>query len=220
MLSHRGDVKNYYGLSAMNSVHGTGTYNFGYAGSGVFIDQANAQGYQFFTAQAKPFNTADGLATQWSRPSQLSEGSLQGLYQTSGADTIFGFGLPSPASGIASFIQPPIAAYYARDYTDTGTFDVTGALTTNIVNIVQATPNFAIPPVHMDWQGYLRNWLDDSASNIFANAKHLAMKQVNGVSIFHSYTGLGGEGRGDDALGATYGYGVRSLNLFDLDNLL
>lgn len=224
-LSHRGDIKSYYGVSGMNRQGSENqTTVFGQTGAGAFIDQVNSQGYQFFTAQAKPFDNGDGQQLYWIRPSQLSEGSIQGYLQVSGADSIFGMGMPSPYSGVASFIQPPIAAYQARKYFDTYNFDssnnVSAAPTDDLVSLMQATPGFAIPPVHMDWQGYLRNWLDDSASNLFANSRHLAMKQVNGVSIFHSTNSLGGEGRGDDAEGVTYGLGVRSLNLFDLDNLL
>ena len=74
----------------------------------------------------------------------------------------------------------------------------------------------------MDWQGYMRNWLDESSSNVFTNAKHAASKKVNSLSIYRSTADYarGGEGRDGQADNATYGVGVRSLNLFDLDRLL
>jgi hypothetical protein len=85
----------------------------------------------------------------------------------------------------------------------------------------QLFPNFPIPPIHMEWQGYLRNFLDESAAETFANAKHGASKMVKLCSIFRSHTdpATGGEGR-DGTQQYTYGHGVRSLNLFDLDKLI
>jgi len=93
---------------------------------------------------------------------------------------------------------------------------------------VQTSPEFPIPPINMDWQGYMRNWLDESSSNLFQNAKHMASKRVNGVSIYRSHIDgkSGGEGRDgvthspSDTTGQKYGVGVRSLNLFDMDRLL
>ena len=84
-----------------------------------------------------------------------------------------------------------------------------------------AFPNFPIPPIHMEWQGYLRNFLDESAGDTFANAKHGASKMVKLCSIFRSNTNplKGGEGR-DGSGDYTYGLGVRSLNMFDLNKLI
>ena len=87
----------------------------------------------------------------------------------------------------------------------------------------QLHPQFPIPPINLGWQGYTRNWLDESAACLFANAKHAANKKVNLLSIYRSNTlGLrGGEGRDSSLLeGPTYGVGVKSLNMFDLDRLL
>jgi len=73
----------------------------------------------------------------------------------------------------------------------------------------------------MEWQGYLRNFLDESASDVFANAKHGASKMIKLCSIFRSNTNplMGGEGRDGDG-SYTFGKGCRSLNLFDLDKLI
>jgi len=82
-------------------------------------------------------------------------------------------------------------------------------------------PNFPIPPIHMEWQGYLRNFLDESAAETFANAKHGASKMIKLCSIFRSHTDplTGGEGR-DGSGDYTFGHGVRSLNIFDLNKLV
>jgi hypothetical protein len=73
----------------------------------------------------------------------------------------------------------------------------------------------------MEWQGYLRNFLDETAADTFANAKHSASKMVKQCSIFRSTTDplRGGEGR-DGTGDYSFGHGVRSLNLFDLDKLV
>jgi hypothetical protein len=60
---------------------------------------------------------------------------------------------------------------------------------------------------------------------MFQNAKHMAEDKVNGLSIYRSHMGgaTGGEGRDADAGGAdagSFGVGVRSLNVFDLERLV
>ena len=84
------------------------------------------------------------------------------------------------------------------------------------------SPQFPIPPIGMEWQGYMRHWLDETAANTFQNAKHLSEDKVNGVSIYRSVqdTYKGGEGRDGSPDSTTFGAGVRSLNLFDLERLL
>ena len=86
-----------------------------------------------------------------------------------------------------------------------------------------------IPAEHMNWQGYLLNWIDESAVDVFANARHAANKKVNLVSIYRSVTDIsGGEGRDTPSTDETYpvqnyltyGPGVRSLNMFSLDRLV
>jgi hypothetical protein len=81
-------------------------------------------------------------------------------------------------------------------------------------------PLVAVPLLNSDWQGYMRNYIDESAANVFANARHAANDKVGLVSVYKSSTNslLGGEGR--DGSDVTFGKGVRSLNLFDLDRLL
>ena len=82
------------------------------------------------------------------------------------------------------------------------------------------SPQFPIPPIHMEWQGYLRNFLDESAAETFANAKHGASKMIKLCSIYRSNTDelTGGEGRDGVMDGDyTFGVGVRSVNMFDLE---
>lgn len=88
-------------------------------------------------------------------------------------------------------------------------------------NAVPLASQVPLPPLHMEWQGYLRNFLDETAADTFANAKHSASKMVKQCSIFRSTTDplRGGEGR-DGTGDYSFGHGVRSLNLFDLDKLV
>mgnify|MGYP003109932460 FL=1 len=84
-------------------------------------------------------------------------------------------------------------------------------------------PNIPIPPIHMEWQGYLRNFVDESAADVFANAKHGASKMIKLCSIYRSTIDptRGGEGRdGNPEEDYAFGRGVRSLNIFDLDKLV
>jgi|TARA_R110000824_G_scaffold283130_1_gene471491 hypothetical protein len=90
-----------------------------------------------------------------------------------------------------------------------------------------AEPATPLPPLGMDSLGFMRNWLDESAAGMWQNAKHMAEDKVNGVSIYRSHMGglTGGEGRDSDveftAGGyASFGVGVRSLNIFDLERLV
>ena len=83
-----------------------------------------------------------------------------------------------------------------------------------------ASPVTPLPPLGMDSLGFMRNWLDDTASNIFQNAKHMSEDKVNGVSIYRSHRGAGGEGRDAPVDKQSFGVGVRSLNIFDLERLL
>jgi hypothetical protein len=236
MLGHRGDVKTFYGVSANSKLGENKSFGFGYGNtgettdgsrgaSGLFIDQLNAQGYQCWTPHAGYMSqTGDGNI----RRNIGAEGGLQGAMVVSGFENIFGMGSMAASAGIPSYIQFGMAAVPARNYNfpqalqgadlPWGVFaDTSGA---GLFTWEQAAPAMPIPALHMDWQGYMRNWLDDSASNTFANSKHMAGKKVNGVSIYRSHTGLGGEGRDDEKMAASFGPGVRSLNVFDLDSLL
>ena len=64
-------------------------------------------------------------------------------------------------------------------------------------------------------------YLDESASNLFANAKHCAAKPASGranpkVSIFRSKTSTGGEGYAGTGATDAIGSGLRSLSIFDI----
>ena len=95
----------------------------------------------------------------------------------------------------------------------------------------QLHPEFAVPPLHAKWDGYLDNYVDESAMSLFANTRHGANKKVGLCSIYKSYTpyNSGGEGRDGMTTSAetqnentwkTFGLGVRSLNIFDLAQLV
>jgi hypothetical protein len=92
----------------------------------------------------------------------------------------------------------------------------------------QITPNFLFPRNYQMWDGATRNFLDESAANVFANAKHAAQGNTRLVSIFkNDYACPGGEGRANEGFNSAtrkqaslYGDGVRSLNIFDLDKLV
>ena len=169
------------------------------SGGGSPLDQINAQGY----------------LTTYDNVSALAEVDISkhaGLEGVSGIyESAWGRGMPG-TSGVPGRIQ--------QDNYVAGTAN-------NFLQVFR-TLHPAIPfvPLHMGWQGYLRNWVDESAVGLFANAKHGANKKVNLLSIYRSVTELnGGEGR-DGATDPTYvdyltyGPGVRSLNLFSLDRLL
>ena len=110
--------------------------------------------------------------------------------------------------------------YFANSMLEDAELSPIADLDDNSENM-QLFPNFPIPPIHMEWQGYLRNFLDESAGDTFANAKHGASKMVKLCSIFRSHTDplTGGEGR-DGSGDYTFGHGVRSLNIFDLNKLV
>jgi hypothetical protein len=203
LLGHRGDLKSLVEVSGGNGgIQKMASPNA--IGGGAAIDQINAAGYQAYTSQALPLSGSDerlvmGLegGADWS----LSGGSMQ----FSGMEDVFGQGWAASAINEPGGIQNGINWYV----------DTSG-------NRRGAVPNMSIPPLHMDWQGYMRNWLDESASNLFTNAKHAASKKVNSLSIYRSTTEgrRGGEGRDSNEWNASFGVGCRSLNLFDLDRLL
>ena len=204
LLGHRGDLKSLVEVSAGTTPVGHFMASPNAIGGGAAIDQINAAGYQAYTSQALPLSGSDerlvmGLegGADWS----LSGGSMQ----FSGMEDVFGQGWAASAINEPGGIQNGINWY----------IDTSG-------NRRVAVPNMSIPPLHMDWQGYMRNWLDESASNLFTNAKHAASKKVNSLSIYRSSIegDRGGEGRDSDKWNASFGVGCRSLNLFDLDRLL
>ena len=221
MLSTRGDLKSYYDVSTLSGTiqnsAGDGSYRGTADLGGSFVDQVNGQGYTHWTQNVRTLANSDQTRKQ-----STDSDYIQGIYQTSAALRVFGWGHPSNLydkgvatmqnrlGGFSSYnvVSGNATAAYAGDP------DKSWIFTT-------AEPEFPLPPINMDWQGYMRNWFDQTASNTWQNAKHLSEDKVNGVSIYRSHQsgGAGGEGR-DAGSTYTYGVGVRSLNLFDMDRLL
>jgi len=216
ILSTRGDLKSYYDVSTLSGVisnstatGGDGSYQGNAAKGGSFVDQINGQGYTHWTQNVRTLANSDQL-----RKVGTDSDYVQGLYQTSAALRVFGWGHPSNLydRGVATMSQR-IGGFSSYNMNIGGYND-------NWINTT-AQPEFPQPPLSMDWQGYMRNWFDQTASNVWQNVKHLSEDKVNGCSIYRSYQSgaAGGEGR-DAPSTYTYGVGVRSLNLFDLDRLL
>lgn len=194
--SHRGYLKRY------TQIDWRGTLQYlAWSGGGDPIDQINSQGYQTMYDIAIDSSGARDTVS-------YHVGLEPGL--TKYAEPIFGRGLPG-LPGAPGKMNGVIT--HARMHEGSGMLWDAG----------QLHPVFPVPPLHVDWQGYIRNWLDESAASVFANARHGANKKVNLVSIYRSTTSIaGGEGRDKVANNAyaTFGWGVRSLNLFDLNKLL
>ena len=200
LLGHRGQLKS---LTDVSSGPGAGVAAPGFQ-YGAAIDQINSAGYQTWAGQAICLSAAD----EFLKSAGLEGGTYaENLGAVSGAEDVFGQGWAASATNHPAGIQGLISSYT----------DSEGNVRTNV-------PGMPIPPLHMDWQGYMRNFLDESGASLFTNAKHAANKKVNAVSIYHSTSNafsIGGEGRDAGAVAtATYGVGCRSLNLFDLDRTL
>jgi len=82
----------------------------------------------------------------------------------------------------------------------------------------QLHPQLPTPPVHMTWEGYMSNYLDQSAASLFANAKHASNKKVNLLSIIRTHAVPASEGRDSTSTDASWGVGVRSLDIFELNS--
>ena len=216
MLGVRSDLMSY----AESTWAGTGNFrdrgdNYGEAKTlgGSPIAQLNAQGYPGAGA------TASSIAGSDFRGHTLIELEKRDDDGNSTHQPIFGsrpHTHSSKRTGVAYPNQWSFANQLMEDYSPSGAVDPADAN-------VNLWPQFAIPPIHMDWQGYLRNFFDESAAETFANAKHGANKMVNMCSIFRSNTNplLGGEGRDGIATAHfTFGPGVRSVNMFDLNKLI
>jgi hypothetical protein len=202
MLGHRGDLKSMFAVSADHQSNGNIT--IGRDTGGYPIDQVNAQGYMMFVMDASSVAGSDTFR----RIIGLDGGNdISGL-SLSAFEDIFGWGIPAPGAGVPATIAPEIAAYLAAKYSTSSTVSIS------------AIPSFSIPPLHMEWQGYMRNFLDETGLHIFSNAKQLSLKKVNGLSVYRSRVDGGGEGRDGHLADSTFGVGVRSLNLFELDKLL
>lgn len=191
--SHRGFLKLYSEVNFVGDAL-VAQYN----GGGSPMDQVGAQGYQIPFDTATYHRDASGEVTR-----HINQGAGQG-------EPVFGRGLagekymPGTMNGLISHAAMAEGRGMLWD-------------------LGQLHPRFPVPPLHLDWQGYLRNFLDESAANVFANARHASSKQVNLLSIYRSTVAwrTGGEGR--DALeesSPTFGVGVKSLNMFSLDRLL
>jgi len=221
MLSTRGDLKSYYDVSTLSGTIQNSAGDGSYRGSadlgGSFVDQINGQGYTHWTQNVRTLANSDQL-----RKVGTDSDYIEGLYQTSGALRVFGWGHPSNLAdrGVAT-MQSRLGGFSSYNVVSgdanagyAGDPDKSWIYTT-------AEPEFPLPPINMDWQGYMRNWLDQTASNVWQNAKHMSEDKVNAISIYRSHQSgaAGGEGR-DAGPTYTYGVGVRSLNLFDMDRLL
>ena len=86
----------------------------------------------------------------------------------------------------------------------------------------QLHPEFACPPLGLKWEGFQDNLLDESAASLFANARHAANKKIQLVSIYRPEIlyNTGGAGRDSQGQTTSFGVGVRSLNTFELTQLI
>ena len=217
IFSTRGDLKTFYGVSSFADT--AAVFANTNVSGGIPVDQVNGAGYQFLLQNVRTLDLSNERRHIGSQDGDF----MQGIYQLSSCGRVFGWGAPacSGLSGVAT-MQPRMAEYTAY-MTSSNMQNTPTSLDASAAFLTQAmSPQFPIPPLGMDWQGYMRHWLDETAANTFQNAKHLSEDKVNGVSIYRSVqdTYKGGEGRDGSANSTTFGAGVRSLNLFDLERLL
>lgn len=220
MMSTRGDLKSFYDVSTLS---GTSTGAQGWRDTalsgGSPVDQVNGQGYPHWTQNVRVLGAADNIRRLTGTDSDFPGG----IYQLSSCLRVFGWGMPSmnPSAGVGT-MQPRLGGFSAYNaVSGLDGKDYSGWIYTT------AEPATPLPPLGMDSLGYMRNWFDESAAGMWQNAKHMAEDKVNGVSIYRSHMGglTGGEGRDCDAEfdgggACSYGVGVRSLNLFDLERLV
>ena len=215
MMSTRGDLKSFYDVSTLS---GTSTGSQGWRDTamsgGSPVDQVNGQGYPHWTQNVRVLGAADSVRRLTGTDSDFPNG----LYQLSSCLRVFGWGMPSmnPSAGVGT-IQPRLGGFSAYNaVSGLDGKDYSGWIYTT------AEPATPLPPLGMDSLGYMRNWFDESAAGMWQNAKHMAEDKVNGVSIYRSHMGgaTGGEGRDCDTDKGSYGVGVRSLNVFDLERLV
>ena len=215
MMSTRGDLKSFYDVSTLSgtSTGAQGWRNTALSG-GSPVDQVNGQGYPHWTQNVRVLGAADNIRRLTGTDSDFPNG----IYQLSSCLRVFGWGMPSmnASAGVAT-MQPRLGGFSAYNaVSGLEGKDYSGWIYTT------AEPATPLPPLGMDSLGYMRNWFDESAAGMWQNAKHMAEDKVNGVSIYRSHMGgqTGGEGRDCDADKASYGVGVRSLNVFDLERLV
>ena len=221
MLSTRGDLKSFYDVSTLSGTYtnyrglGAGVgYHANAASGGSPVDQINGAGYTHWTQNVRVLGAADNLRRLTGTDSDFPSG----LYQLSSCLRVFGWGMPAAAvtQGVAT-IQPRIGGFSAYNSTSDAGGQASGAWI-----YTTAEPATPLPPLGMDGLGYTRNWFDETGASLWQNVKHLAEDKVNGVSIYRSTMSPvgGGEGPDCDPTMGSYGVGVRSLNLFDLDRML
>ena len=226
MMSTRGDLKSFYDVSTLSSLQSGALGPMGGAAGwkdtalsgGSPVDQINGAGYPHWTQNVRRLGATDNIRRITGTDSDFP----QGIYQLSSCLRVFGWGMPSmdPSAGVAT-MQPRMGGFSAFNaYSGLGDTSAAWIYTT-------AEPAMTIPPMGMDSLGYMRNWFDEGAAGMWQNAKHMAEDKVNGVSIYRSHMGglTGGEGRDCNIVfpnggGCSYGVGVRSLNLFDLERLI
>tara|TARA_R110000823_G_C15815049_1_gene488662 strand:- start:218 stop:976 length:759 start_codon:yes stop_codon:yes gene_type:complete len=215
IMSTRGDLKSFYDVSTLSGVStGEQGWRDNALSGGSPVDQVNGAGYPHWTQNVRILGPADNIRRLTGTDCDFP----QGIYQLSSCLRVFGWGMPSlnPSAGVGT-MQPRLGGFSAFNATSGLLGQPSGAWV-----YTTAEPATPLPPLGMDSLGYMRNWLDESAAGMFQNAKHMAEDKVNGVSIYRSHMGgkSGGEGRDHDALDCSYGVGVRSLNLFDLERLI
>ena len=215
MMSTRGDLKSFYDVSTLS---GTSTGANGWRDTalsgGSPVDQVNGAGYTHWTQNVRVLGPCDNIRRLTGTDSDFPNG----IYQLSSCLRVFGWGMPSmnPSAGVGT-IQPRLGGFSAYNaVSGVGGKDYSGWIYTT------AEPATPLPPLGMDSLGYMRNWFDESAAGMWQNAKHMAEDKVNGVSIYRSHMGgsAGGEGRDHKSSNCSYGVGVRSLNVFDLERLV
>jgi len=185
---------------------------------GSMIDQINAQGYQGPTDLATYLPGSDMRHASWVRentaiiwqPTYLGFKQLNYSGFEKGYEFQFG-------KGLAGYWQKP--GKINGLWTHAAMVEGLGM----VWDVGQLHPVQPVPPLNMKWEGYLDNYLDESAVNLFANGKHASNKKVGLCSLIKSITPFdsGGEGRDGyewDAL--SFGPGVRSLNIFELGQLV
>ena len=214
IMSTRGDLKSFYDVSTLSSLQsGPGGWRDTAFSGGSPVDQVNGAGYPHWTQNVRVLGPADNVRRLTGTDCDFP----QGIYQLSSCLRVFGWGMPSmdPSAGVAT-MQPRLGGFSAFNAVS-GLANTSGAWI-----YTTAEPAMPIPPLGMDSLGYTRNWFDEQAAGMWQNTKHMAEDKVNGVSIYRSHMGgvAGGEGRDSDSDKASWGVGVRSLNLFDLERLI
>ena len=215
IMSTRGDLKSFYDVSTLSGISSPveGWRHTAYSG-GSPVDQVNGAGYPHWTQNVRVLGAADNIRRLTGTDSDFP----QGIYQLSSCLRVFGWGMPSlnPSAGVAT-MQPRLGGFSAFNATSGLAGQPSGAWI-----YTTAEPATPLPPLGMDSLGYMRNWLDESAAGMWQNAKHMAEDKVNGISIYRSHMGgqTGGEGRDHKSSNSSYGVGVRSLNIFDLERLV